>query len=267
MAKSAGKTDSYISMVLSLNGRVRPVDLQALTEDARGVALRTFFEAHSGEMELHFAGDDLVLGPEPEYAEPAEDSAPSAAPAEPVSAGSERQADLTESGESALDLLLGDYDGAGQGAGASYVAPALTASVTDAAGTTGFAAAGAAETPGPTPAGPSARVAADSSRTWLLWWIPTVLVPLLGGAAAWFALRRKRQTVARAMLTVGLALGVIASVLFFRYAEQIAVVTLRASTPEVIVLPSSPPGSGMSTSPPASTGSGSGSSSTGQNRF
>jgi len=67
---NADKTDSYISMVLGLNGRARPADLQSIPDDARDAALRAFLEAHAPEMELHIVGGELVAGALPDSEAP-----------------------------------------------------------------------------------------------------------------------------------------------------------------------------------------------------
>jgi hypothetical protein len=228
VGRSADKTDSYIAMVLELNGRVRPADLQAIGEESRAAALRAFAQEHGSERELHLAGEELVAGPPPD---------PLAAPVPPMvtqvfapsqtradHAESAGPADLTADGESAIDLLLGDYDGVPPvvlaPAAIAPSAPPVAPAVSDAA---------------PEDAAPEAP--RDTSRRWMLWWIPTLLLPVVGGAAAWFFLNRKRQFAARAMLTVGLVLGMLLSVAWLRYAEQIAAVTDQRAADKVIVLP------------------------------
>ena len=71
-----------------------------------------------------------------------------------------------------------------------------------------------------------------------MWWIPTLLLPLIGGIAAWFFLRNKREFAARAMLGTALVLGVIVSVMWLRYAEQLGAIQAQRSVNTVIVLPS-----------------------------
>jgi hypothetical protein len=63
---------------------------------------------------------------------------------------------------------------------------------------------------------------------------------LFGGAAAWFVLRRKHEFAARAMLTVALALGIVASAAWYLLAPQLAAMSSgRDSGSTVIVLPDS----------------------------
>jgi hypothetical protein len=240
VARNTDKTDSYISMVLGLNGRVRPADLQSIAAESRAQALSTFLEAHGAEMELHLAGDELVAGPPPDPDAPVAASAPAAsapaAPAEPS-----RPADLTADGQSAIDLLLGDYDGVPQAGPEPIADPALDPPLAPGAGMQ----ASSAATPPPTRLGTTggASVPAadetprDTARAWMLWWIPTLLLPLVGGSAAWLFLRRKRAFAARAMLTTALVLGLVVSVVWLRYAEQIAAVANQRAADSVIVLP------------------------------
>ena len=83
------------------------------------------------------------------------------------------------------------------------------------------------------------RAAAEPKgfRPWMLWWIPTVLIPLLGGGIAWMVLRDRRPREASIMAGVGLATGLIASLLFARYAYQIALWVTGVSRDTLIVQP------------------------------
>jgi cytochrome bd-type quinol oxidase subunit 1 len=72
----------------------------------------------------------------------------------------------------------------------------------------------------------------------MLWWVPTLLLPLVGGVMAWLGLRNTRFRQARIMLGVGLAIGVIASMVFASYSYQIAAYLTGASRETVITQPS-----------------------------
>jgi len=252
VAHTSDKTDSYIAMVLSMSGRVRPADLQMVAEDARSEALQAYFERHREVADLHFSGDELVAGTEPTQASAAASptSAPAAHRASEVAAPSPESApvtptDLTESGESAIDLLLGDFDGSAERAVEFASPPTSREPVATSAATRSAAPAPAAK-----------KVPQAKGRLWMLWWIPTVLVPLLGGLGAWFFLRERRPVQARIMLGVGIGLGMLGSIMFLRYAEQIATLTMRATAPSVIELPSTPPPSSASSAPAPGESSG-----------
>jgi hypothetical protein len=95
---------------------------------------------------------------------------------------------------------------------------------------------------------------------WMLWWVPTLAVPALGGLAAWLALRSTRARAARAMLMTGLLVGALAGVLFAVYATQIAGFVTGATRSTVIILPPKDAPSGTTT-PGDTSPSGAGSSS------
>ena len=241
MAGNADKTDSFISMVLGLNGRVRPADLQSIPEDARHSALNAYLEAHAAETELHLVGDELVAGALADPDAPAPLRPAPSAPAHPEPTATTPPADLTADGQSAIDLLLGDYDGVAP----TPVAPApvlepvgdsATAGVVPVAFGQGAPQRAARSNASSVPASPAAPHV-KGSFGWILWWIPTLALPLIGGAAAWFFLRRKREFAARAMLTVGLIIGLFASVIWLRYAEQIAAINEQRNATTHIVVP------------------------------
>ena len=241
MAGNADKTDSYISMVLGLNGRVRPADLQSIPEDARHSALNAYLEAHAAEMELHIVGDELVAGALPDPDAPAPLRPAPSGPTHPEPSATTPPADLTADGQSAIDLLLGDYDGVAP----TPVVPAPMPEALGDSATSGVAPVAfgqgapqpAARSNAPSVAAPPASPHVKGSFGWILWWIPTLALPLIGGAAAWFFLRRKREFAARAMLTVGLIIGLFASVMWLRYAEQIAAINEQRNATTHIVVP------------------------------
>ena len=242
MTDASDRSDSFISMVLALNGRVRPADLHAIPEAEREAALCDYLQRHGGETPLHIAAGELVAGvlaPTRAVANGAlvdgtaqGVTTPVCVDALGVSHGALDAAAPTASAgvaASDLDLLLGGYEGAP--ARDDTMGPSIepvgghAPSMSD-DGSARERVRGSSPTPAASQASTSESAA---SRTWLLWWVPTLVVPLLGGAAAWFALRDKRARAARVMLAVGIVAGMIASVLFVRYAEPLAV-SLNSNT-------------------------------------
>ena len=127
MAESTARTFSYISMVLTVSGRVRPVDLQMITETERSATLHAFFDASASSTPMHFDGDNLLAGAGPQVeADPAPVSAsepgiaaPAAAPGEaPAAAPGEAPAGgPVESGSAPAEFF---------GFGAEDAGPAVT---------------------------------------------------------------------------------------------------------------------------------------------
>jgi hypothetical protein len=76
-------------------------------------------------------------------------------------------------------------------------------------------------------------------ESWMLWCIPALLVPILGGVLGWAVVKRRDPRAARVIFALGLASGVVASVLFVRYATDLARFTTSLSNDTVIVQPSS----------------------------
>jgi hypothetical protein len=135
------------------------------------------------------------------------------------------------SSASDVDLLLGDFTGVREEAESVAVeGPPVPPRTMDGTGV-----------------GAPQRVFADEvpasatpvSRRWMLWWIPVVCVPLVGGAVAWLALRRTHETASRIMLGIGIGLGMLGGLLFLRYADVIAGYT-AGSKDTVIRLPAKP---------------------------
>jgi hypothetical protein len=192
-------------------------------------------------MELHLVGDELVAGALPDPAVSAAPLLATSAPAHDGPTATTPPADLTADGHSAIDLLLGDYDGvapqpailapASEPLGDS--GPAGVAPMAFGEGVSQAAAPRKASNDPATPAAPHVK----GSFGWILWWIPTLALPLIGGVAAWFFLRRKREFAARAMLTVGLIIGLFASVMWLRYAERIAAINEQRNATTHIVVP------------------------------
>jgi hypothetical protein len=219
--------DNLIAATLLRHGRVREVDLVGVEGSERAVVLAAYFDRHRTVSPLHFEGGDLVSGE-------------ASAPAAPTNAGS-----LSD-----IDLLLEGYEGGGvvpddQALRESWSSQAVSESVStdgavsadsrpaplrpalDAVGVRGSRR-GKAAAPDGSP---------RQSRAWLAWWAPVILLPLLGGIAAWFVLRHKHERVARVMLTIGIGIGMLGAVLFLRYAGDIAGFVSGASRGTVITLP------------------------------
>jgi hypothetical protein len=204
-------------------------------------------------MPLHLVGDELRAGvaqagvPHPIAAAPADAAPAAAAPQATAPAGTFAWAavePLSQRGDAPLaelDELLGDYTGLpAEEVGRQRAEQARQAREAERA---------AASAPKLTASTPVTEL--DTSRTWMLWWIPTVLVPLLGGVLAWFVLRDRRYRAARAMFVVGIGIGMITSVVFLRFAPQIAVFTNGLSSNTKVTAPAS-----TTKNPGGDTGSG-----------
>jgi len=203
------KLDSnFISLVLSVSGRVRPIDLHAIPEADRANALQTFYQENAATMPLHFDGTDLVKGPGSGSA-PAPAPAPQPAPLADVPA----------------EPFVSDY-----GLASDVAAPAAEfASPADSAIPSDFAAP-APDAPTP-PSGdlfeiPPPPPAEASNADWgtdvpvgepqfpaekvsFLWWLLPVFFTWLGGLIAFFLLRKKNPKAAKAMLITGIVITVV----------------------------------------------------------
>ena len=142
-----------------------------------------------------------------------------------------------------VDALLGGYEGVDPSATAIDELLGAYVGVTPAEVAAARAATAAQHRPAPAtaPARGIAPLRADPEpkgfALWMLWWIPTALIPLLGGGVAWMVLRDRRPREASIMAGVGLATGLIASLLFARYAYQIALWVTGVSRDTLIVQP------------------------------
>ena len=54
---------NFIDLVMSVSGRVRPVDLQQIPEQNRAALLQAYYQQRSATTPLYFDGDVLVQGP------------------------------------------------------------------------------------------------------------------------------------------------------------------------------------------------------------
>jgi len=52
----------FVSLVMSVNGRVRPADLQQIPQANRASVLQAYYQANSASTAMHFEGDVLVSG-------------------------------------------------------------------------------------------------------------------------------------------------------------------------------------------------------------
>jgi hypothetical protein len=201
--------DSLIKSVLSLRGRVQPADLGALDEAEREQAIRAYFDAHHDAEALRFEGDTLV-------------------------------AEAKDAGDTEIDQLLGGYEGVED---VEALPQAAVTTFEEAGGIRGEAENRTAARPSikeqgiPDASSPTDGDTSLKSRLWLLWWAPSVLVPLIGGSLAWLLLRHEHEKAARAMLGVGLATGMIGSLLFLKYAAEIAGFVQGTSRGQVIKMP------------------------------
>jgi hypothetical protein len=248
--------DNLIELTLVLDGRALPKDLDPLPESERTAALRGYFDRHHERQPLHFEGDALVAG---------------AGDAEETTDTSEvADSDGQPGQQSEVDLLLGGYEGvsaeAQMAASVAPVIPVMKPSHTPVARSA--KAREKAKSPGSSlRRGPLRPAPADKSeplklRAWMVWWVPSVLVPVVGGVVAWLFLRHKHVRAARAMLGIALAMAMIGSLLFLRYATEIAGYVSGDSRGTVIKLPAKPTGGNggapSSTAAPGSSGGASG---------
>lgn len=224
MTHPADVTDNLIAATLLRYGRVREEDLVGVDESERTAALAAYFDRHRNTSPLHFVGSDLVAGDAP-------------APVAPMNAGPPAD----------IDLLLEGYEGGEVGpddhAVRDSLSPLAAPGVPFPDGAVDSGSASPVSAPAAiggksVPAGKSASGSATPrSLAWLTWWAPVILLPLLGGIAAWFVLRHKHEQAARVMLGVGIGIGMLGAVLFLRYAGDIAGFVTGASRGTVITLP------------------------------
>ncbi len=219
MAADRTKLDSnFISLVLSMSGRVRPADLHAIPADQRAAALANFYQANSGTMALHFQGEDLVAGsgsgaatgPISAFPEAAPEPAPApldpATPAPPVTTAAPTPFDAIPAGEPAppAEQYVSDYAPvvpAAAGAPATEGSPEMP----PAAESDFFA------IPPSAPSEPfdtAPMDAAPAEKVSALWWLLPILLTWIGGLIAFFMLRGKSPKAAKAMLITGIAITV-----------------------------------------------------------
>jgi hypothetical protein len=197
---------NFISLVLSVSGRVRPIDLHGMPESERTGALHAFYDANaSASMPLHFEGDDLVAGvgsgPAPSAAPPA--SAPAAdLPTEPFvsdyapASAPTPAADVAEplAPPAALEPLAAD---------APAVADSDFFAIPPSAGPADPAAEHMA------PDIPVGEMQFPAEKVSFLFWLLPVFFTWVGGIIAFFLVRKKNPKTAKAMLITGIAITVI----------------------------------------------------------
>lgn len=210
MAKQNSRTDSFIAMVLSVNGRVRPVDLSSVPEPDRDEALRRYAETHAAVQALRFDGDTLVVGqatppsaaPAPSAPSPPSASLPPApnAPLAPTAAAAETDAAFAELGlASAPPPAQPGEEQAQPGQMLPTPEPASAPVALE-----------EPETPAATfeaPAGStgSEGVMPEGQLPWTYWLLPVVLT-CVGGLIAWFVTRKRAPRQARRLLVTGIVL-------------------------------------------------------------
>ena len=69
---------NFIDLVMSVSGRVRPVDLQQIPEQNRAALLQAYYQQRSATTPLYFDGDVLVQGPGAGTPPPSAEPAPAA---------------------------------------------------------------------------------------------------------------------------------------------------------------------------------------------
>jgi hypothetical protein len=204
------KLDSnFISLVLSVSGRVRPIDLHAIPEADRATALQSYYQANAAATPLHFEGEDLVKGPGAGSAPvPVTGPQPAAVadlPAEPFVSDYGPATDVAA--PAAEFAPAADAIGAADPAAPAPDAPAPpdgdffaippTAPPTDVPN---------AEW---TPDVPVGEPQFPADKVSFLWWLLPVFFTWLGGLIAFLLLRKKNPKAAKTMLITGIVLTVV----------------------------------------------------------
>lgn len=275
MADLNTRTDSFISMVLSVNGRVRPVDLSSVPEQDRTALLQAYAQAHGASQPLHFQGDTLVAGlagpapatppmPAPAVAPPtpAEPATQAAVPTPPPGAAAFIPAPppgataVPMPPESLAEPSVGPGEArqAGSADASSFEAPPAVpppADLAPPAASSGDVAPPA--TPGDTASPVAPPAVAQKKASWLFWLLP-IFFTWLGGLVAWLVVRKENAKQARAML-LG---GIILTLVYFAIAFALFGSTFGAlfnSSPLNQKLPSLPAKTTATTSTPAPSNS------------
>ena len=199
MADLTRRNESFITTVLSINGRVRPVDLHSVAEQDRAAVIRAYLDAHAGEMMLHMQGEDLVLGGAPVV------QAPFPVPPAPVP----RVADLSEASAPSPTEDLG----------AAQPVPAFEPASPNVAEPTPHEFDILAPQEVPQEAQLEAFGAALTvERVSIVWWLLAIVLPVVGGLAAWLAVKGKDARQALGMLITSVVVGVVAAGLLYVFA-------------------------------------------------
>lgn len=222
MADRTKLDSNFISLVLSVNGRVRPIDLHGLPEPERARALQAFQQANAASLPCYFDGDVLVKGvagapaapPASATAPPAEqpvsDYASAPVPA-PVSAA--------VSAPAPVSAPVSDYASASASAPApvSDYAPSVPTEPSVPAAPTPpnsdffpMPPAGSAEAPSDNP--PAAEFDLPAEKISFLFWLLPVFLTWVGGIIAFFLVRKLNPKTAKAMLITGIVLTVVFAV-------------------------------------------------------
>ena len=209
-------------MVLSVNGRVRPVDLASVPEAEREAALRQYAETHAATQELHFEGEALVVGAAPVVPAGMPATAPTPTAIAPDAAG--RPAASSAVAAAATDAALAELGlaPAPDAPAPDAPAPAVPASPPDAPALAAPPS-GAATVPPRAATAPAApaltladaeTLAYDRPLPWTYWLLP-VLLTWVGGLIAWFATRARAPRQARRFLITGIVLTFVYGAVLF----------------------------------------------------
>jgi hypothetical protein len=199
------RTDSFIAMVLSVNGRVRSEDLTSIPDAERESLLQAYSHAHP-ELALHFEGTTLIAGPaavEQSYGAPMPmpmpvSQAPQPAVPEP---GGTAQADMPAEPSS---IQAEEFIAPLPSAAGSPATPGQGAGIPEPDGAAFFV-----PPPPETPAPAPAVETVTPEKVSFVWWLLAVLVPVLGGLVSWLVVKGKNAKQATAMLLTSLIIGAV----------------------------------------------------------
>ena len=238
---------NFVALVLSVNGRVRPDDLQSIPALQRTQLLQSFHDAYGASEPLHFEGDVLVRGaasagpdasaampaavvpgsvstraaqpgvaaagaPAPAAAAPSMGALPTPAPAVPDFFGPSAYESVGPATTPATPLAPAVSPGASAGPEPSMSGDFFTIPGPEATEPSSFfdGAGTASGFDAPAPAAPAEPLApAPAHKASLLFWLLPVVLTFVGGLIAFFAVRGKNARQARAMLITGVVLTVV----------------------------------------------------------
>ncbi len=220
---------NFIDLVMSVSGRVRPLDLQQIPEPARVGLMQAYYEANAHATPLHFEGDVLVKGagaaPEPMPTTILEPYAPGESPYAAVSAPDAPAAAPVAPAVPVPDILAPAPVAPAAGLEpapvppADFAAPALAPEQVPAPSESDFFSIPPGTVSGPDPiaeteaVAPAAAVAPASGNVSFLFWLLPVLFAFVGGIAAFFLVRTKNPKLARIMLITGIVMTLVLAAL------------------------------------------------------
>ena len=182
----------FVSLVMSVNGRVRPADLQQIPQANRASVLQAYYQANSASTAMHFEGDVLVSGTGsaaqavPQAVTPAPAPAPIAAPVAAVSPAVVPEVVAAEPPATPALTAESDY---------FPVTPSASPESNP------FGEAWAADIE-------DEHAEAFGKVSFLLWLLPILLV-VIGGVIAFLIARPKNRKTATALLTTGIVLTIV----------------------------------------------------------